>query len=66
MTALRAQRLLLGLSMRQVYFQTFIYPSRLSLIERGKVKSLAREKRALAQLYAVPVDVLFPKEGTDG
>jgi transcriptional regulator with XRE-family HTH domain len=63
-TSLRSCRVLLGLSLRQVYQEVFIYPSRLSRLERGLVHPHEREKRALSKFYDVPVEALFPGEET--
>ncbi len=61
LTPLRRARLLQGLTLHEVYRQAFIYPSRLSRLERGIAKPEKREIRALASLYALPAEFLFPE-----
>ncbi len=59
---LRAERVLRSLTLFDVRKRTGVNIARLSLLERGIEKPRSSEREALAAVFEIPADELFPVE----
>jgi transcriptional regulator with XRE-family HTH domain len=63
LSRLRLLRVVRGLRLKDVTRGTWIWPSRVSRLERGLARPFKREAVALAAFFGVPVEEIFP-DGT--